>query len=85
MVYPGCAFSIGHPPLCAILPLVTGVDTRDVCTVCIVRTRQAKKTSSVSDRSSKLIGTSTYWGYLMSAGEQETHASFQRSGKTHLV
>ena len=85
MEYPGCAFSIGHPPLCAILPLATGVDTRDVCTACIVRTRQAKRISSVSDRSSELVGMSTYWRYLMSASEQETHASFQRSGKTHLV
>ena len=66
-------------------PLVASVDTQDVCKVRTMRTRQAKRILFVSNASSKLIGVSTYRGYLMGASEQETRGSFQSPDNAHFL
>ena len=61
------------------------VDTRDVCTVCTERTQQSRSKFSVSHIPAEVVRVSTYRGYLMGAGERETHCSLQRPDNVDFV
>ena len=61
------------------------VDTRGVYTARTERTQQSKRNSSVSHIPAELVGVSTYRGYLVGAGERETHCPLQSSGNVDFV
>ena len=61
------------------------VDTRGVYTTRTERTQQSKSNFSVSHIPAELIGVSTYRGYLVGAGERETHGPLQSPGNINFV